>query len=166
MDEVAAGTGMLDLERFLPYRLAVLAADVSRALSQIYTREFGLSIPEWRIIANLGRFGPLNAGDLAQRSSLDKPKVTRALQKLEARGLVERSIEARDRRQVRLALSRRGRSMLGQIAGLALDWEKDLLSALKASERDSLTRIMASLAKRTEELARSSKTPKPRRTAI
>lgn len=164
MDEVAAGTGMLDLERFLPYRLAVLAADVSRALSQIYTREFGLSIPEWRIIANLGRFGPLNAGDLAQRSSLDKPKVTRALQKLEARGLVERTIEARDRRQVRLTLSRRGRSTLGQIAGLALDWEKDLLSALKASERDSLTRIMATLAKRTGELAGTDQSPKRRRT--
>lgn len=152
MDEVAAGTGMLDLERFLPYRLAVLAADVSRALSQIYTREFGLSIPEWRIIANLGRFGPLNAGDLAQRSSLDKPKVTRALQKLEARGLVERSIEARDRRQVRLSLSLRGRSMLGQIASLALEWEKDLLSGLSPADTVRLDKLITRLSQRTRRL--------------
>ncbi len=146
---------MLELERFLPYRLAVLSAQVSRALSQIYTREFSLSVPEWRIMANLGRFGPLNAGDLAEKSSLDKPKVTRALQKLEARGLVERAVEARDRRQVRLSLTRRGRSMLGQIAGLALEWEKDLLAALPAADRAALERIIQALAARTGSLASS-----------
>lgn len=154
MDEVADAAGMLELERFLPYRLSVLAADVSRALSQIYTREFGLSVPEWRILANLGRFGPSNAGDLAERSSLDKPKVTRALQKLEARGLVQRTVHARDRRQVRLSLSRRGRAMLGQIAGLALEWEKKLVSVLSPADRERLERIMAALSARTGELAK------------
>ncbi len=143
---------MLELERFLPYRLSVLAGDVSRALSQIYAREFGLSVPEWRILANLGRFGPLNAGDLAERSSLDKPKVTRALQKLEARQLVQRAVDARDRRQVRLSLTRRGRSMLGEIAALALDWERRLLAGLEADDQAALERIFGRLATRTEEL--------------
>lgn len=153
MDDVAGGARLLELERFLPYRLSVLAAEVSRALSQIYTREFGLSIPEWRILANLGRFGPLNAGDLAQHSSLDKPKVTRALQKLEARGLVQRAVETRDRRQVRLSLTRRGRMMVAQIAGLALEWETELVSVLSAGDRDRLERIMKSLSARTAELS-------------
>lgn len=152
MDDIAGSAGMLQLERFLPYRLAVLAAEVSRALSQIYTREFGLSIPEWRVVANLGRFGPMNAGDLAERSSLDKPKVTRALQKLEARGLVQRAVDARDRRQVRLSLTRRGRTMLGQIAGLAREWEKDLVSVLSPADRDRFARALDALAARTAEL--------------
>ena len=141
----------LELEKFLPYRLAVLSADVSRGLSQIYARKFQLSIPEWRIIANLGRFGPLNAGDLAERSSLDKPKVTRALQKLEARNLVQRAIEARDRRQVRLTLTRRGRSLLSDIAKLALDWERQLLAGLSADDRAALNRIVAVLSDRSKE---------------
>ena len=97
------------LEDFLPYRLAVLAHTTSRELSGVYGERFGLSIPEWRVLANLGRFGPLYAGELAERSSMDKPKVTRALQRLEAGGLVQRAIDAEDRRQVRLALTRRGR---------------------------------------------------------
>ena len=148
MDEVTGGAGVLELERFLPYRLSVLAAEVSRALSQIYTREFALSIPEWRIIANLGSFGPLNAGDLAERSSLDKPKATRALQKLEARGLVQRAVDAKDRRQVRLSLTRRGRLVLGQIASLALEWERELLAPLGAGDRVALERIMTTLSAR------------------
>lgn len=155
MDEVAGGAGLLELERFLPYRLSVLAADVSRALSQIYTREFGLSIPEWRIVANLGRFGPQNAGDLAEHSSLDKPKVTRALQKLEARGLVQRAVEAKDRRQVRLSLTRRGRLVLGQIASLALEWERELTAPLSAGDRAALERIVTTLGARAEELRAS-----------
>lgn len=152
MDEVAGGAGLLELERFLPYRLSVLASDVSRALSQTYTREFGLSIPEWRVVANLGRFGPLNAGDLAERSSLDKPKVTRALQKLEARGFVQRAVEAKDRRQVRLSLTRRGRLVLGQIASLALEWERELIAPLGASDRAALERILKMLGERADEL--------------
>mgnify|MGYP000882981664 CR=1 FL=1 len=146
----------LELEKFLPYRLAVLSAEVSRGLSQIYARKFQLSVPEWRIIANLGRFGPLNAGDLAERSSLDKPKVTRALQKLEARGLVQRAVEERDRRQVRLSLTRRGRTLLGDIARLALDWERELLAGLAADDRAAFERIMTTLAERSKRKGRAS----------
>jgi len=77
MGEVAAeAETLLVLEDFLPYRLAVLAHTMSRELSGVYGARFGLSIPEWRILANLGRFGPLYAGELAERSSMDKPKVT------------------------------------------------------------------------------------------
>jgi DNA-binding MarR family transcriptional regulator len=152
MDDVAQSESMLLLEAFLPYRLAVLAHTTSRALSRVYTREFGLSIPEWRILANLGRFGPLNAGELAERSSLDKPKVTRALQRLEARGLAERSIVSSDRRQVRLMLTRRGRLAFRQIAALALEWEREFLEPLGAGDRKALDRSLTKLLQRAENM--------------
>jgi DNA-binding MarR family transcriptional regulator len=152
VDDVSqTGPGLL-LEAFVPYRLAVTAHNVSRALSAIYTREFGLSTPEWRVMANLGRFGPLNASELAERSSLDKPKVTRALQRLEARGLTERSIVAADRRQVRLALTRRGRLMFRQIASLALEWEAGLLACLDYSELRKIDRILTKLTRQAEDM--------------
>jgi DNA-binding MarR family transcriptional regulator len=152
MDDVAQSESMLLLEAFLPYRLAVLAHTTSRALSRVYTREFGLSIPEWRILANLGRFGPLNAGEIAERSSLDKPKVTRALQRLEARGLAERSIVSSDRRQVRLMLTRRGRLAFRQIATLALEWEREFLAPLGAGDRKALDRMLTKLLRRAEDM--------------
>ena len=62
------------------------------------------------------------------------------------------SADPRDRRQVRLSLSRRGRTMLGQIAGLALDWERKLVAALSASDRERLERMMTALSHRTAEL--------------
>ena len=73
------------LEEFVPYRLAVLARDVSRSLATVYSERFGLSIAEWRVLAVLAHFGAMPAGLVAERSSQDKPKVTRALQRLTAR---------------------------------------------------------------------------------
>jgi DNA-binding MarR family transcriptional regulator len=152
MDDVAQSEPALVLEAFLPYRLAVLAHATSRALAGVYAEKFGLSIPEWRILANLGRFGPLYAGDLAERSSLDKPKVTRALQRLEAAGLTQRVVGPEDRRQVRILLSRRGRNVFRQIAALALEWETKFLAPLAKSERKALERILTKLMQRVEDM--------------
>ena len=152
MNDDARSKPALMLEAFLPYRLAVLAHATSRALAGVYAERFGLSIPEWRILANLGRFGPLNAGELAERSSLDKPKVTRALQRLEAAGLTQRVVGAEDRRQVRILLSRRGRNVFRQIAELALQWETKFLAPLAKSERRALERTLTKLAQRVEDM--------------
>jgi len=151
-DRAKSEPSALVLEHFLPYRFAVLAQAVSRAFSSVYAERFGLSIPEWRILANLGRFGPLYAGELAERSSMDKPKVTRALQRLEAAGLAQRAIDANDRRQVRLALTRRGRALFRQIAALALDWEARLLAPLAPAERAALDGILTKLTRRAEDM--------------
>lgn len=134
------------LERFLPYRLAVLASGVSRALGDVYGDRFGLTIPEWRVIANLGAAGPLFAGELAERSNMDKPKVTRALQRLEAAGHVVRAIDVDDRRQARLSLTRKGQQLFAAVAKLASNWEAELLTPLDASERKIFEQCLVKLA--------------------
>ena len=73
---------LLDLETFLPYRLSVLSNRISNAIARVYAKRFGLSIPEWRLIAVLGRFGPLSANGVAFRTFMDKVRVSRAVQRL------------------------------------------------------------------------------------
>ena len=58
----------LALERFLPYRLNVLATLVSNALARVYAERFGLTIPQWRVLATLGQFGVRTARDVAIRT--------------------------------------------------------------------------------------------------
>jgi DNA-binding MarR family transcriptional regulator len=156
----------LVLEDFLPYRLAVLTHAVSRALGEVYGARFGLSIPEWRIVANLGRFGPQQPGELAERSSMDKPKVTRALQRLLTSGLITRAIDSADRRQARIALTRKGTAVFREIGVLARAWETDLLAPLSDSDRKSFDRILSKLTKRAADLrTASSSDHTPRRGA-
>lgn len=137
----------LALDDFVPYRLAVAADAVSKGLAAVYAGRFGITIPEWRIIANLGERGALTAGDAARYSSLDKVQVSRAVQRLVARRLVSRKQGREDRRQVRLALTAEGVRMLRDIAALALAWERDLLAPLPVDQRRN---VMATLALITE----------------
>jgi DNA-binding MarR family transcriptional regulator len=135
----------LMLETFLPYRLAVTAGAVSRGLSAVYEQRFGLTIAEWRILANLGRFGALTAGAVAEHSTLEKPKVTRALQRLKTRRLVSCKTGRTDRREIRIALTAAGLQMYRDISGLALSWEANLLAVLSADERVALLRMLKQL---------------------
>ena len=145
----------LVLESFLPYRIAVVAHKVSRALSLVYAQEFGLSIPEWRIIANLGRCGPLLAGELAERSNMDKPKVSRALRRLEGAGVLNRKIGHEDRRQARLALTPKGRKLFKVMASMALGWEREFLGPLDAIECAALDRLLQKLDARADAMGGS-----------
>jgi DNA-binding MarR family transcriptional regulator len=141
----AANAPQLQLDAFLPYRLAVLAQSVSRAFSVVYADRFGLSIAEWRVLANLGAAGALTAGEIATHSSLDKPKVTRALQRLKARGLILRVSGKDDRREAYIRLSAAGQRRFHAIAALALDWEQQLLSVLTPAQSHALDGILAAL---------------------
>lgn len=143
----------LSLESFVPYRLVVLARDVSRALASVYSKRFGLSIAEWRILAALAHFGSMPAGLVAERSSLDKPKVTRAVQRLAARKLVTRRTIAADRRAVEIALTPKGREIFEAAASLAIAWERDMLAALDAGDQSALGRILDLLDARVKSLA-------------
>ena len=67
---------ILHLEAFLPYRLSVASNLVSRASARRYQSAFGLSIPEWRVIAVLGRFAPASPWKLASAAiALDLGRV-------------------------------------------------------------------------------------------
>src|ERR1700754_4084535 len=69
----------LHLEHFVPYRLSVLTNIVSMSIAEAYEREFGLSIPQWRVIAVLARYPDLSAIEVAERTAMDKVAVSRAV---------------------------------------------------------------------------------------
>ena len=67
------------LEQFLPYRLNVVGFFASRALGRIYGAHFGIDIPQWRVIAQLGEFGTLTSRDIGELAQMHKTKVSRAV---------------------------------------------------------------------------------------
>lgn len=136
---------MIKLEEFLPYRLSVLANQVSQGIAETYVERFGLSITEWRVIAILGRFENIPATAVAERSAMDKVAVSRAVRRLLDAKFIQRRDSRDDRREKPLALSRSGRRLYEQIAPAALAFEERLLASLSATERRSLDRILDKL---------------------
>lgn len=125
----------LDLEHFLPYRLSVLSNRVSAAIAQAYSERFGLGITQWRVMAVLGRYPGLSAGEVAQRTATDKVAVSRAVAGLLEGGYLEREIHGDDRRRSVLRLSREGEHVYRQIVPLALGFERRLLGGMDEAER-------------------------------
>ena len=143
----------LDLDRFLPYQVSLLAARLSAALSRVYAERFGISIPEWRVIAHLSQHRKVSVREVQARVGMDKSKVSRAAARLETAGLVEKRVNPGDRRLVELSLTRKGRRLFAEIAPLALAFEADLVAALPPAEAEALRSAVAALLARTEGVA-------------
>lgn len=133
------------LSQFLPYRLAVLSERVSKRLSQEYLEQFGLSIPEWRVMAHLSRSEKVSVRDIHINANLEKPRVSRAVAKLEKSGLVEKITSEDDHRLVEVSLTSAGWEMLNSFLPQALELEDRLLAALSDEEVDQLIQIIERL---------------------
>ncbi|WP_241671328.1 MarR family winged helix-turn-helix transcriptional regulator [Dankookia rubra] len=130
------------LEEFLPYRLSVVTNHTSRLFARRYSDAYGLSIPEWRVLAVVGRFGGLSATGVVERTAMDKVKVSRAVRALLDRGLLARQEDAADRRVQRLAMTAAGRALHAAIVPEARALEAGLLEALAPAERQALHALL------------------------
>jgi DNA-binding MarR family transcriptional regulator len=132
----------LVLERFVPYRLSILSNRVSRAIAARYAETFDLSIPEWRIIAVLGRRPGLTAKQIAEATEMDKVAVSRAVARLAASRRVEAKPDPDDARRQMLSLSAAGAAVRAKIAPIALACEERLLASLEPRERLALDALL------------------------
>ncbi len=135
----------LNLEEFLPYRLSVLSHTISTTIAKAYEAKFGVSIPEWRVIAILGRFPGLSAVEVADRTMLDKVAVSRAVTKLIKNGRIDREFADADRRRSILQLSDDGQQVHDEIAPLALAFENELLQGIGAENFETFNVVLERL---------------------
>jgi DNA-binding MarR family transcriptional regulator len=139
---------VLELDRFLPYRLSVLSNRISQDIAQLYAARFALSVTEWRVLAVLGRYPDLSANEVAERTAMDKVAVSRAVATLVKDGRLKRRVHAGDRRRSVLELSARGYRIYDDVAPLALAYERRLLEGLQDDERAALNRLLTRMEER------------------
>ncbi len=146
-----------DLQAFFPYQMNVLAASISRQLAEVYRHRHGLSIAEWRVLAHLSQEDRVSIRELHARIDVDKPKASRACQRLEDRGLIRKRENPADRRLVALGLTAKGRRLMAEIAAEATAFEAELLSALTPEQRVALDGAFAALRRQLSNMAVSAK---------
>lgn len=135
------------LSDFLPYRMAITSNAVSGLIAGEYRSEFGLKIPEWRIMAVLGDAGPLTQRDLVRATLMDKVAVNRACKVLEERSLLQRSPNELDGRSHHLELTKSGRDLHGKIWPQAVDMYEKIFAAITPREQEKLRAILEKLLK-------------------
>lgn len=136
----------LDLSAMAVFgRLAQVTRVVESAVEQVFTRH-GLRQGEFDVLAALRRSGPpytLIPSELSAVLMMSRAGMTNRLDRLEAAGLVERSLDPADRRSFRVALTDEGRrvidatltehaAILARLAdGLSPDDAADLIRILR-----------------------------------
>ena len=144
----------MELQRFLPYQLVVLADAVSRSIAQVYAERFDLSRDEWRVLAALAKTGTMKTRDAALYATLDKMQVSRAVAGLERAGLLTRTVDPEDRRNRILKLTASGRELLRKLVPMVEAREAFLLEALAPEERAQLQSMIGRLTERAQQLER------------
>ena len=136
--------------------LAGKSADLLRAIRRIIravdvqskrvTRAAGLTIPQIVILQTLRERGAMSTGGLAAEISLSPPTVTTVLDRLEGRGLVQRTRKLEDRRVVLTELTPQGRAVLAQAPPLMHDGFLAAYAGMAPQAQDNLVAALQTVA--------------------
>lgn len=118
--------------------LIALGIAVDRLRASL-SRELELTPQQVQLICALGH-GARPTGHLASLFGCDKANVTGMVDRLEPRGLVQRSRDTRDRRIVRIALTPDGQAMVDMFRSHAAVAFAEKLAELTPAERTELKR--------------------------
>jgi homoprotocatechuate degradation regulator HpaR len=130
------------IEHSLPLQL-LKAREDAMARFRPMLRRHGLTEQQWRVVRVLAEHGGIDATELAKRSFLLAPSLTRILRHLERQGLVARSADVNDQRRSFFVLTHDGTALFAQVAP---DSERIYASIERAFGRDNLDRLNALLA--------------------
>lgn len=125
-------------------RLHRLADLLRERLVEVYA-DFGLSEGEFDLLATLRRSGApyeLSPTDLAASTMVTTGAITKRVDRLAARGLVERRADKRDGRARTIALGPAGRELIDRAVEAHYANEKRLIEGLPDIDRTRLARIL------------------------
>jgi DNA-binding MarR family transcriptional regulator len=117
-------------------RLRLSATRLARQLRQ--ESDAGLSPSQLSALASIERHGSLTLGALAEQERVAPPSVTKVVAKLEAAGLVERRLDAADRRVAWVSTTATGNARLAKIRQRKNEWLSAQIARLDDAQRRRL----------------------------
>ena len=138
------------LDDMLLYVMWQLQACAGSVVVRLCKGEFGITLREWRVLAQLAAHEGVQSSELARHASLDRARTSRALTGLVAKGLVERTPREGDRREVLVHLTAQGRALHAALLPRVAQINRELLSALDEGEVRQLVRFLERLQRQAE----------------
>ena len=144
----------LTINQFVTARVNAVAKALNRSSARLYLSRFDLTVPEWRILANIEQREPCAARDLIEHISMDKALISRTIKRLQQRGFLEVRANPADRRTSTIALTREGIAMYRKLLPSARRRQAKLIESLTKEERQVLWRALSKLQWTAETLSR------------
>jgi DNA-binding MarR family transcriptional regulator len=128
-------------------RMNRLRRHIDQTLRTYFAR-YGLDFSEFDVLATLRRSGGVegvSAGTLLRSAMVTSGAITNRVDKLAAKGLVERAVHKEDRRSVLVRLTPEGLRLVDDILLGHLENEARFLAVLDDDERDRLNELLRKL---------------------
>lgn len=106
---------MRDFRHSLPMAL-LKAREAAMSRFRPMLREHGLTEQQWRTIRTISAYEGIDASELARRSFLLSPSLTRILRFLEHENIIRRSSDPNDQRRSVFVLTRKGQKIFSEVA--------------------------------------------------
>jgi DNA-binding MarR family transcriptional regulator len=124
---------------------------VSNAVSQSFARKVeteGVTVAEWAFMRALYGMDPMPPSVLANRMGMTKGAISKLAERLLAKGLIERTESANDKRVHSLCLTSEGKAKVPVLASLADENDAEFFGVLAKEEQEKLNHILKALAER------------------
>ena len=147
------GGSHLHIGHFLTFQLIRLANAAKSNVTRRYLADFGLSVPEWRLLAMTTRFQPVRFSELVANSSMDKGQASRTLHGMIKRGYIATKSQLAGHRKagdtaavpVILTVTAKGRKLYKAVLPVAQRNQARLLQKLTRDERRTLYSVLSKL---------------------
>lgn len=130
---------------YLTRSLGFLMGDVSRLLRKRFdarAQTLGLTRAQWRVLARLRRREGINQKELAEILEIESITLGRHIDRLEAKGWVERRPDPDDRRAWKLYLDPSVKPVLAQMRKLSEATRKEALEGFDDAESEQLIDLL------------------------
>jgi DNA-binding MarR family transcriptional regulator len=125
------------VDDYLPALLAQASYLISTEF-HVVVQQHGFSVSEWRVVATLAGARAVSIGRLAQISISKQPTVTRLLDRMEAKGQIERLPHDSDRRVTLVRITRSGARTVAKLMELAREHERRVLEPFGLARAEEL----------------------------
>jgi DNA-binding MarR family transcriptional regulator len=132
------------VDDYLPALLGQAAQLIQGEFHRV-VREHGFMVSEWRVLATLADGEEMTTGRLAEVSLIKGPTATRLLDRMEARGQVERLPDAADRRITRVRITSEGQRTVSALIALAREHENRVLAPFGLQQAEVLKTMLRGL---------------------
>lgn len=123
------------------YVLAHLWERRERILSEIL-RPHDLTLTQWRLLYTLAKLPNRTMNEVADFLTLDRTSLTRAVDKLVARGLLLRTEVAHDRRLTEITLTAAGRALRADVLEHNIELYERLLDGADADSLEAASEVL------------------------
>ncbi|WP_161981533.1 MarR family winged helix-turn-helix transcriptional regulator [Aurantiacibacter suaedae] len=133
-------------EDHLPYRILLLARMLERETQHHLMEQFGLSLAEWRLLAIACAMGPCSASDIGGAGGIDRAEISRAMRKLEPKGLLVREADPNHGKRLIISATPLGVELRGRVVAARRQRFRELMEDVPAEERAIVDRAITAIA--------------------